>query len=643
MRSSDRPTEPAFDDFNRSEDDVDLPTPGEASRPPVTSRIVAHVLARAMGGPKGHHLWLRSGGSLTVFRVAGETWCEPVRAALTALQFGLDIRIAKPDRRGADTLSPISLAEPVAAGSHVVVVSTLGVSTDLAGLCDRVFTLSRPDVRLVRAVIREVTGQRARGLVDRDLAGLDLPTLVAAIREGSSANDCVARLRRASTARTTPVDRPSVADVQDLVGYGAAGLWARGIVTEVQRLHAGEPITTLESVLFYGPPGTGKTTLAAAIARSARLPLIETSVAQWFATTDGNLGDVIKASCAFFDRVIAAAPAVAFIDELDALPDRAALGARNRDWWTSVVTSTLTQVERLRRHQPPVLLIAATNDRSRVDAALLRAGRFDRHIEILPPGEDDLALILGRGLDGALAESDTRYAARLGRGATGATAVAWIEAAKRRARDAGRAVVTADLLAEVAPSDPRSPKQQREVALHEAGHVVAALTLGKTVEQVSILADANAGGTTWIAADPTLTIERLNDQLTVAMAGRAADAILGEGADAGAVGDLARATRLAAAAHLQLGLRDTLTHHAGDSLTAALRLDKALAAAVEADLRAAYERACMIVTDRRTLVTKVADALLVHRVLVAADLVRLQRAWVAARRRTLMGASKPSV
>ena len=597
----------------------------------VAARVAAQCLDRTLKG-SGPAIWHGPVGSLSVMRVPNEAWITPMQAALGAKESGLVVLIAKRDRRGRlDGPDPVALAERVALGRHAVVLTALDLPADLTALADRKLTIARPDRGIVGAVIRAVTGQRARSLIPEDLAGVDLAAIVAAIREGATAAECVARLRRAAKALTTPIDRPDVPEVVDLAGYGAAGEWARDVVAEAARLRNGEAVK-FASAIFYGPPGTGKTSLAASIAKSARLPLVETSIARWFSTSEGHLGDVIKAADSFFDAAAAAAPCVAFLDELDALPDRAALSDRGRDWWTTVVTAVLAQVERMRRLDPPVLLVAATNRIEGIDAALRRPGRFDRQILIDPPDEDGLIAILAQRLGRAIADDDLRRVARLGVGATGAAAVAWIENARRRAREEDRPLAIADLLDEVVPPDPRPSALRRRIALHEAGHAVAALAYGHTVERVTIVGDGSVGGSTALSDDRPLTRASIEAHLTVALAGRAADELLGEGADAGAVADLARATKYAAACHLQLGLREKLTHRDGD-IDRALRFDPALAAAVEQDLQAAMERARAIVMSQRDLVMRIADALVHHRVLDTDDIARLHRAWRTARRR----------
>lgn len=567
------------------------------------------------------------GGRLAIIAVPTPGWVDATKQAIAGITSGAEIHTATPGRKGSKIeLPPMGIAESIAGGRDVVVITSAPealLAPETLAAADLRLDIGRLTAPLVRAVILEITGRKARDLAQRDLVGLDLPDVVAALRDGSTARDCVTRLRRASMHKTTLADRPDVPMVGDLVGYGAAGEWAEQIVEDAHRLQNGEEVPHIESALLYGPPGTGKTRLAASIAKSAGLPFLSTSVASWFAQSDGHLGDVVKAMDAFFDALTAAAPAIGFIDEIDALPDRATMSRQGRDWWTTIVTGTLLHIDTIRRLSPPVLLIGATNDINHVDAALKRPGRFDRLILIEPPDEDGLAAILSQLLgDARLTSEEVQTIARLGAGATGAVAKGWVDAARRRARTAGREIGFIDLVGEVMPDDDRPAAQLHTVAIHEAGHAVVATALGQRVRQIGILARGISGGMTSVHEDHASPRRaEVDAAVCVALGGRAADEVVGEGADAGAVSDLATATRLAAAAHLVIGLKGTLTHVGDDrDVTRVLLTDRRLADLVEADLQTALGHARTIIEVNRAVVVEIAEALVHRRVLVGEDL-----------------------
>lgn len=204
---------------------------------------------------------------------------------------------------------------------------------------------------------------------------------------------------------------------------------------------------------------------------------------------------------------------------------------------------------------------------------------------------------------------------------TGVTA-SWVDAATATARAAGRGIHVDDLLAEVAPPETRSREEVRAVAIHETGHAVVAAALGLAVSRISTIDAGEAEGATWVEARSRFpTAPEIDTTLTTMFGGRAADEILGKGANVGAAADLERATTLAAAARLAFGLREDLLHR-GDpkELRRALAEDPKLAAAVEADLKRCLERASAIVRKHQETVEEIVGQLLQRRVLDGPEL-----------------------
>jgi ATP-dependent Zn protease len=383
------------------------------------------------------------------------------------------------------------------------------------------------------------------------------------------------------------------------------------------------------SAVWAGGPGAGKTLGAKALAKSLGVAFHVTSVGEWFARTDGALRDVTRALQEAWDAAIADARsggALLLVDELDALPDRATLHARAREWWSALIAHALTLFDGATTSREGLVLIGATNFADRLDSALIRPGRFDRVIEIPPPSVDDLCEVLRFHLGGALPGVDLKPIVQLASGATPAAAAGWARRAKSVAAAARRDVVIDDLVGVIAPKDERSAADIRRASIHESGHAVIAIDLGCVVKSASIIAAGALGGATVVDALATCFPTRLDldAAVVVALAGRAAEsAVFGEPSTA-AEGDLAAATAALASAHASTGLGRSLAHLA--PTTDALKLvgrDPALRRVVERHLARLYAEAARRVERRRTDIERVAAALARRRFLAGAEIEAL--------------------
>ncbi|KQK30435.1 AAA family ATPase [Bosea thiooxidans] len=491
---------------------------------------------------------------------------------------------------------------------------------------DVVVTVPAPTPELMRKAIRLHTGRsRIPALGAMDIGGLDLLDLAAALRPQTTPRACVERLKAASASRSVSTSNDATPMLQGLSGYGAARDWCLATLADIEAVRAGTlSAGEIESAVFYGPPGTGKTTLARSLAKSARVPLIETSVAAWFQHREGALGDFLQQVADVFARARSAAPCVLFIDELDSLPDRAQLDSRGKSWWSSAVGGVLLELSRIREAKNGVVLLGATNHLANIDAALLRPGRFDRRFRIDPPDAAGLAGIMRSHLGEDCPQADVASLARLMPGRTGADVAGMVREAKRIARTARRDLTEADLRAVIMPADPRPPAELRHIAIHEAGHAVVAHVLGYKVEAVTIRGEGDAGGWTDLRL-PSISDRRLIEaRVKILLAGRAANTAFGATADTGATADLAEATRLLAAARLSFGLTESLVFRSGpEHALDVVARDRSLADAIGHELNRLMISTKRIVAENRPLIERVADALLGRTVLDGAELTDL--------------------
>ena len=520
------------------------------------------------------------------------------------------------------------LIEAMTSGGRVFGVSQRPVEllpTALLTAADKTVVVPAPSPELISKVIKAVTGDLPIDVPPTLGRGLDFEELAGCIRRNSTAAECIDRLRRAAASKGgADVFGDDVPPVSELSGMGPAKEWAEELVADIDAWRRGE-ISFREigsaAAVIAGPPGVGKTALMRSLAKSTGLPLIATSVGEWFATSPGYLDSIVKKIDEAFSSARAVAPAIIFLDELDAVPSRKTISPRGADWWLPVITHLLTTLDgAVSGKTEQLVVVAATNHPEKIDPALLRPGRFSRVVEVVAPDAKGMAGILRQHLGKDLDGEDLTGAARLASGATGARAVDWVRAARRIARLAKRPMVLGDLVSLIAPPDERHPDLIWRTAVHESGHAVAAMLLAVgTVEGISIVQSASIGGYTLVANDGHFaTRHELENLVVQVLSGRAAEEVILGNASAGAGGaphsDLARATRTVGLLHLGTGLGADLIYRAGpEEVPMVLAANPDLANEVETELRSLYRRAMDLLASEKALIEKVAQALLESR------------------------------
>jgi cell division protease FtsH len=372
------------------------------------------------------------------------------------------------------------------------------------------------------------------------------------------------------------------------------------------------------SFLLHGPPGTGKTMLAQALAGSAGVPLVQTSYSE--CQRHGHQGDMLRELYGAAERAMASAPAVFFLDEIDGFysRDRSQTG-----YIIGVVNGLLTLIDRLLA-TPGVILIAATNDLERVDPAVIRAGRFDRHIRVGLPDRAGIRAMLCAGLPAALADAAVDELADQLLGLSGAEMAALLRDARTRARAARRELSLADLTEAADAAQPRpDPALLWRIAVHEAGHLLASHILG--LEPPTGVRIFGRGGCVTRPNPALHTQTSIPAHLQLLLAGRVAEALLfnavSHGGGAGPDSDLAQATQLAMAAEAQFGFGPLLAWHRQDQPLTHLPLD--VRGRVEARLKQAQSDVTALLAAYQPDLQRVAEELLAARELGAADLARL--------------------
>lgn len=617
--------------------DTDSLKSAEVSSAKSASEAIEHVMVRiALGAGIPNSLCERLDAKEPVcvsITVPSAAWCAPVKQGVRLrwpqAEFVERDGTSRSDHIPTRGNSDVSAA--LRGGSPVIGISHLPgrfLPSALLTAADAHVVLTPPTGDQILEALKACEFEEVPEEVsDTVSAGLDYDEILTAFRKGASANQIVENLAKASTAKTRVNADDNTPPLEALAGYGEAKEFGLALAQGLVKWRRGDlPWSALSTAaVFYGPPGTGKTLCVKALAKTLNVPIVVTSVGDWFASSPGHLDSVIKAMQSAWDQARALKPAILFIDELDGLPDRRTLSDRGRDWWIPVINYALTLFDGAATSREGLILLGATNHAERLDPALVRPGRFDRLIEIPAPSPEGLAGILRHHLGKELPGADLLAIGRLRPGATGATAAQWVRDSKLKANAEKRDLRFEDLLDQVVPPETRPPDILMRIARHEAAHAVIGLALGvQKLESVS-LATPGAEGVTRFSdlAHRLPTRAHFESLILTGLAGRAideADAQPDAGSGGGRGSDLARATELLAMLHVSCGLGDTLIAICEpNEAVSQLRVDKALRATVEGELQRLYSRAKGLVARHESAIDIVAKALLARRFLAGSE------------------------
>jgi cell division protease FtsH len=313
-------------------------------------------------------------------------------------------------------------------------------------------------------------------------------------------------------------------------------------------------------VLLAGPPGTGKTLLARAVAGEANVPFFSMAASEFVEAIVGVGASRVRD---LFDEAKKAAPAIVFIDELDAIGRSRTSGVAGfsggNDEREQTLNQILTEMDGF-DSSTNVIVIGATNRPDVLDAALLRPGRFDRRVAVQPPdraGREAILKVHTRGVPLATDVDLGRIAATTP-GMVGADLANLVNEAALLAARRSHNMVTgadfADALERIVLGAERqvmmSDEDRRRTAYHEGGHaIVGMLTPGADpVRKVSIIPRGLALGVTFAAPDSdrfTYREPELEAKIRVALGGRAAEEVVFDEISTGAESDIQQLTEIA--------------------------------------------------------------------------------------------------
>lgn len=532
---------------------------------------------------------------------------------------------SKGGRRSIDELFELALTESSATRIGIVVPDASVLPRHFDVLADAVVHVPATSPRHLAVAAWHVLGQRVGDDDAAYLATQNVSMVEVMLRKMRSPAKAAAALRRLAEAEARPArSRTSEPRLEDLHGYGEAAEWGMDLARDLADWRTGAlPWADVDrGVLLSGPPGTGKTTYASALARTCGAHFVAGSYATW--QSAGHLGDFQRAIRKAFDEAKSKAPSVMLIDEIDALGSRETGDKQDRDYTEKVVATFLECLDGAEGREG-VVVVGAANHPDRLDPALRRPGRLDRHIVIPLPDARARDGILRHHLSGALPGEDLSLVVEMTGGMAGAGLEQVVRQARRLARRHRRDMTVGDMLECLPPRIPVPEAARWRIAVHEAGHAVVGLTEGHgrlVSVEVSRMRHPTPEGprmraqATWEVDDDAMVVNGRADYLRnicVTLGGIAAERIVfGEatdGAGGGEESDLATATRLAAAVEGSLGLGGSLTHLATLDHAHLLAIkDYSVRKRVEETLQECLRRAEAIVSERKEDVLAVARA-----------------------------------
>ena len=335
-------------------------------------------------------------------------------------------------------------------------------------------------------------------------------------------------------------------------------------------------------LLLVGPPGTGKTLLARAVAGEADVQFLSISGSDFVEMYVGVGASRVRD---LFDQAKRVAPAIIFIDEIDAVGRKRGSGlGGGHDEKEQTLNQLLVEMDGFGRTEG-VIVLAATNRPDILDPALLRPGRFDRQIHVGRPdvrGREDILKVHAKGK--CLDESvDLKTVARVTPGFTGADLSNLMnEAAIMAARD-NRPVLNMKDLNDAMMKITAGPEKRtrvlnrkdlRETAIHEAGHAVAMyhLPTQDQVMSITIVPRGQSLGATWhVPRDDSfnLTRNQMYEEIVSLLGGRVAEALFLQDISVGASNDIDRASKLARDMVARYGMCEklgTVSYMGGDEV-----------------------------------------------------------------------------
>lgn len=392
-----------------------------------------------------------------------------------------------------------------------------------------------------------------------------------------------------------------------------------------------------KGVLLVGPPGTGKTLMAKAVAGEAGVQFLSISGSDFVELYVGVGASRVRD---LFDQAKKVAPAIVFIDEIDAVGRQRGSGlGGGHDEREQTLNQLLVEMDGFSNNEG-VIVMAATNRADILDNALLRPGRFDRQVYIgLPDVKGREEILKVHAKEKPLGDDvDLRSIARGTSGFSGADLENLLnEAALLAVRRQHRFVMSEDIdeaILKVAMGPEKKSRvvteeSRRLTAYHESGHAIAAKFLehADPVHYITIVPRGQAGGFTWYRPDDDKSFRsksEMFESIVTALGGRIAEKLFLDDISTGASGDIQQASKIARAMVMQYGMSERLGPISYDESGQSLFIGRDFgttksyseetAAAIDEEVKAIFDRASArceeLLTEHRATLIGVAEYLL---------------------------------